>query len=166
MNGDNLINVADIVAINNIISRGDYLADADLNGDKQITSADVDIASTSVLNQRIPSSKYAVDLGLSVKWAMMNVGAVNPEDYGGYYAWAETTEKSAYSWSNYKYSDTSGSQFSKYCLSSYYGTVDGLSAVEAMDDAARVNMGKYWRIPTKAEEWMNCTLDVLGRKNG
>ena len=151
VNGDNLINVADIVAINNIISRGDYLADADLNGDKQITSADVDIASTSVLNQRIPSSKYAVDLGLSVKWAMMNVGAVNPEDYGGYYAWAETTEKSAYSWSNYKYSDTSGSQFSKYCLSSYYGTVDGLSAVEAMDDAARVNMGKYWRIPTKAE---------------
>ena len=33
----------------------------------------------------------AVDLGLSVKWANMNVGAINPEDYGDYFAWGETT---------------------------------------------------------------------------
>ena len=32
---------------------------------------------------------YAVDLGLSVKWASMNVGATSPEEYGNYYDWGE-----------------------------------------------------------------------------
>ena len=36
-----------------------------------------------------------VDLGLSVKWATNNVGADNPSDYGGYYAWGETRTKSS-----------------------------------------------------------------------
>ncbi|MCQ2130924.1 MAG: fimbrillin family protein [Bacteroidales bacterium] len=31
-----------------------------------------------------------VDLGLSVKWATMNVGATKPEEYGDYFAWGET----------------------------------------------------------------------------
>ena len=38
-----------------------------------------------------------VDLGLSVKWATMNVGATKPEDYGDYFAWGETTAKEDYS---------------------------------------------------------------------
>jgi hypothetical protein len=32
-----------------------------------------------------------VDLGLSVKWATCNVGAVSPASYGNYYAWGETS---------------------------------------------------------------------------
>ena len=42
-----------------------------------------------------------VDLGLSVKWAMQNVGASSPSDNGGYFAWGETRPKSSYTWSNY-----------------------------------------------------------------
>lgn len=38
----------------------------------------------------------AVDLGLSVKWASCNLGANNPWEYGNYYAWGETTPKTAY----------------------------------------------------------------------
>ncbi|MCQ2154155.1 MAG: fibronectin type III domain-containing protein, partial [Bacteroidales bacterium] len=34
----------------------------------------------------------AVDLGLSVCWATRNIGATNPEDYGGYYQWAGTQD--------------------------------------------------------------------------
>ncbi|WP_234367869.1 serine/threonine protein kinase [Parabacteroides pacaensis] len=34
-----------------------------------------------------------VDLGLSVKWAAYNVGASSPEEYGGYYGWADPTGK-------------------------------------------------------------------------
>ena len=34
-----------------------------------------------------PEAVQAVDLGLSVKWANMNVGATTPEDYGNHYAW-------------------------------------------------------------------------------
>ncbi len=42
-----------------------------------------------------------VDLGLSVKWAGWNVGATSPEQYGGYYAWGETEEKSIYNRDTY-----------------------------------------------------------------
>ena len=39
------------------------------------------------------NSHEAVDLGLSVKWATMNVGANAPEEYGDYFAWGETEPK-------------------------------------------------------------------------
>ena len=45
----------------------------------------------------------AVDLGLSVMWATCNLGANSPEEYGDYYAWGETEEKSDYSWDTYKW---------------------------------------------------------------
>ena len=38
-----------------------------------------------------------VDLGLSVKWATMNVGAYAPKDTGAYYAWGELEPKEVYS---------------------------------------------------------------------
>ncbi len=46
-----------------------------------------------------------VDLGLpsGILWAKYNVGATSPEEYGGYYAWGETEEKSSYTEENYKY---------------------------------------------------------------
>ena len=46
-----------------------------------------------------------IDLGLSVKWATCNVGAIKPEEYGDYYAWGETEPKDFYFWSTYKYCD-------------------------------------------------------------
>ena len=48
-----------------------------------------------------------VDLGLpsGILWAKYNVGATSPEEYGGYYAWGETEEKSSYSMSNYNLYD-------------------------------------------------------------
>ena len=105
----------------------------------------------------------AVDLGLSVKWANMNVGATNPEGYGNYYAWGETVTKATYDWSTYfdtkswsTYSDLkdSGCTFTKY---NNYG---GKTVLDPEDDAAHVNWGGSWRMPTKAE-WQelydNCT---------
>ena len=52
-----------------------------------------------------PSDKYWVDLGLpsGLQWATCNVGASSPEDYGDYFAWGETTPKSIYNWSTYRY---------------------------------------------------------------
>lgn len=35
-------------------------------------------------------AQEAVDLGLSVKWANMNIGASNIYDVGEYFAWGET----------------------------------------------------------------------------
>ena len=96
-------------------------------------------------------TKEAVDLGVSVKWATCNLGATKPEEYGNYYAWGETTTKSTYSWSTYKY----GSDYNaltKYCTDSDYGTVDNKTILEAADDAAAQNWGSNWRMPT-IDEW-------------
>ena len=40
---------------------------------------------------------------LGVKWAGWNIGANKPEDFGSYYAWGETEEKSVYEYKTYSY---------------------------------------------------------------
>src|SRR5574344_247193 len=83
----------------------------------------------------------AVDLGLSVKWASCNVGASSPEEYGGYYAWGETEEKSDYSWSTYKYCNGSSST----CIDI------GSNISGTQYDVAHVKLGGSWRMPTHEE---------------
>ena len=93
-----------------------------------------------------------VDLGLSVKWAICNVGANSPEDYGDYFAWGETEPKEVYDWSTYKYCNGSYDSLTKYNTSSSCGTtVDNKTQLELTDDAARANWGGRWRMPTEAE---------------
>ena len=98
-----------------------------------------------------------VDLGLpsGTKWATMNVGASSPSDYGNYYAWGETSPKSSYEWSNLKYRLSGNTEDNvkmyKYVTDSRYGTVDGKKKLELSDDAAYVNWGSGWRMPTYAE---------------
>ena len=92
-----------------------------------------------------------VDLGLSVKWATCNVGASKPEDYGDHFAWGETTTKSVYGWSTYNWCNGTSSTLTKYNTSNIYGTVDQKTKLELSDDAARVNWGGNWRMPTYDE---------------
>ena len=78
-----------------------------------------------------------VDLGLpsGTKWATCNVGATNPEDYGNYYAWGETTTGSTYT--------------------------GNPTTLPSSADAATANWGSGWRMPTKAEMVelnTNCTV--------
>ena len=65
-----------------------------------------------------------VDLGLpsGTLWATMNVGASSPEDYGDYFAWGETL-----------------------------GIVDNKKTLDPDDDAATINWGPSWRMPTEAQ---------------
>ncbi|MBR4963326.1 MAG: hypothetical protein IKY54_05430 [Muribaculaceae bacterium] len=125
-----------------------------------------------------------VDLGLpsGLKWAAYNVGATTPEEYGDYFAWGETSTKTTYNWSTYKYCNGSDYTMTKYSLDSYFGTVDNKTTLELTDDAARVNWGGKWRIPTIAEydelkSTSNCTwtwttqngvkgYKVTSKKNG
>ena len=93
--------------------------------------------------------KYeAVDLGLSVKWATCNVGAEKPEEYGDYFAWGEVKPKKKYNWSTYKYCRGIRETMTKYCN----GIVDNNTVLDPEDDAATVNWGGAWRMPTKAEQ--------------
>lgn len=103
-------------------------------------------------NNMVNGHEY-VDLGLSVKWATCNIGATTPEEYGDYFAWGETSPKSAYHWSTYTL--CKGSSYftmTKYCISSYNKTT-----LDLADDAAHANWGGSWRMPTKAEQDELCT---------
>ena len=102
-----------------------------------------------------PNGYEYVDLGLpsGLKWATMNVGATKPEEYGEYFAWGETEPKTDYSWSTYKFELGTGKNgpLSKYVTNSSYGTVDNKTVLDPEDDAANVNWGGSWRMPTAEE---------------
>ena len=99
----------------------------------------------------------AIDMGLpsGTKWAQYNVGAVNWEDCGGYYAWGETEEKSIYSWDTYEHCDGTGN--------SLHNIGDNIVGTEY--DVAHVRWGGDWRMPTDEdyqELFDNCTF-VFGK---
>ena len=87
----------------------------------------------------------AVDLGLSVKWANMNVGAKKSSDYGTYFAWGETRPKEFYSWKTYAWSKGDTQFLTKYSFA------DRKVQLAPSDDAARANLGGEWRMPTVDE---------------
>lgn len=99
----------------------------------------------------IIATSGAVDLGLSVKWSACNLGADSPEIIGSLYAWGETTTKSSYTWSNYKWCMGTEKTLIKYNTDSDYGIVDNILTLEPEDDAAYVNLGGKWRMPTSEE---------------
>ena len=95
----------------------------------------------------------AVDLGLpsGLLWANKNIGAKTEDDTGLYFQWGDTVgytlsqvgvdKQFADDWSDYK--------FGVYPDFTKYNSTDGLTTLEAADDAARVNMGSDWKIPTE-----------------
>ena len=112
-----------------------------------------------------------VDLGLSVKWATCNLGAKYTEDYGNYIAWGEIEPKTQYFWTTYKLCEGTSSTITKYCSRSDYGIVDNKTILEPEDDAATVNWGGAWRMPTNAEfselyEKCTCTWTTINGING
>ena len=113
-------------------------------------------AGTQASAQTAPANVQAVDLGLpsGLKWASCNVGATAPEDYGNYYAWGETETKADYSWATYMYANGAYNKLTKYCTNASYGDngfTDNKTTLDPEDDAAHVNWGGDWRMPTDAE---------------
>ena len=84
-----------------------------------------------------------VDLGLSVKWATCNVGASSPEQAGLYFALGETT--------GYTTEQVPGVR--AFTEDEYKaGPAASISTDLTLEqDAAHVNLGGNWRIPTRAE---------------
>ena len=83
-----------------------------------------------------PKEYEYVDLGLpsGLKWATHNIGATSPEEYGDYFAWGEVFTKDEY---------TEANSFT------YGKPMDDISGTEY--DAATINWGGDWRMPTKTE---------------
>ena len=105
-----------------------------------------------------------VDLGLSIKWATMNIGANTSEEEGYYFSWGEVEAKNYFSWGTYKYCNGSETSLTKYCSDTYYGIVDNKMVLDSNDDAASVNWGGDWRMPTidEIQELLTkCTWDRI-----
>ena len=95
-----------------------------------------------------------VDLGLpsGTLWATCNVGASSPEDYGNYIAWGEMSTKSTYDWSTYKWCNGSNTTLTKYCTKyGNNGFTDNKKELDPEDDAACVNWGSDWRMPSQEQ---------------
>lgn len=109
------------------------------------------------MNKNINNNGYDyVDLGLpsGTLWATCNVGASKPSDYGQYFQWGDTQgytsnqvgtgegqKKFAKDWSDYKWGVNPN--YSKY-------TTTG-ATLDLEDDAAHVNMGGSWHMPTPTQ---------------
>ena len=173
VNGDGKVDITDVtLLINSALSEdvtGINVENADMNGDGKINVTDVTLLIDVVRNQaEDPHEGDWVDLGLpsGTLWATCNVGANAPEEYGDYFAWGETEPKSVYSWSTYKWCNGTYNELTKYCTYSEYGDygydyfVDFKTELDPEDDAAYVNWGPSWRMPTEEqviEMSSNCT---------
>jgi hypothetical protein len=92
-----------------------------------------------------------VDLGLpsGILWAKWNVGASSPEEYGGYYAWGETEEKSIYTNDTYKYASV---EYCSECKGSYYKFENIGECISGTKyDVAHIKWGDGARMPTDDE---------------
>lgn len=122
----------------------------------------------AVLPDRTPPGVTKVDLGIYVGgaasgkkllWADRNIGATSETDYGLYFAWGDVIGRSgavssgttaadgySFSWTNTPYN-----YGSDVFAATKYNDTDGLTQLENCDDAAYMNWGGKWRMPTKAE---------------
>ena len=157
-NQDGSVNIADVTClINYLLSHNASAIDltvADCDQDGNINIADVTCLINRLLSGGWPEAAHEwVDLGLpsGTLWATCNIGADNPEDYGDYFAWGETEPKEQYDWTTYKWCNGSYNTLTKYCSNSDYGAngfVDNKKELDPEDDAAYVNWGPSWRMPT------------------
>lgn len=130
---------------------------------------------------KAPDAVEAVDLGLpsGLLWASMNIGAEQISDLGLYFAWGETVGypsdgSHSFEWGNYSLCDGDYDCMTRYCVDSTYGTVDNIITLQPADDAATVNWGSRWRMPTKEEmqelidncdsQWVRVNGTTFGRQ--
>ena len=115
-------------------------------GSCTITATAVDNGITATCNITVsPASLTAVDLGLpsGTKWANINMGANSITGTGDLYKWGETVpnpSSTPYKWGTNILAPTK------------YNSEDGLTTLENADDAAYVNLGSRWHIPSE-DDW-------------
>lgn len=133
---------------------------------------DLSVISTEYVDLGLPSG---------LKWAKCNLGAQTETEYGAYFAWGDTKgyatatdkgggtrrniedvfqwhdvdvnytvvqngQKNGFVWANTPYySGSSSTDYTKYT------PTDGKTVLDQEDDAAHVNMGGNWRMPTATE---------------
>ena len=113
------------------------------------------------MNNNDPANGFEyVDLGLpsGTLWAKCNVGASKPEESGLYFSWGDSygyTKAQVLSGEHEFYpADDKWNNGEPTCDASVmikYNTEDGKTVLDPEDDAAVVNMGGDWHMPTKEQ---------------
>lgn len=176
MDGDNKLTISDVTSLVDVLmnksakrytySAEDFIKENALTGTFTINGIEKKYEN-GVLDPY--NGHEYIDLGLSVKWATINVDAQTPTGIGGYFGWGETVRKGNCFWDSYKYCNGTSSFMTKYCTDASYGIVDCKRHLDATDDLASVKWGGNWRIPTaeEFEELMeNCYLVKTSNYNG
>ena len=109
-----------------------------------------------------------VDLGLSVKWSRLNIGASSAASYGSYYEWGATQEYNASKWNSS--GTTSAVAWSASTPWGYWNSDTDITP-SGGHDIARIKWGNPWRMPTKDElqeliDQCNWTWTVLDGNRG
>lgn len=144
------------------------------SGQVEITAKAGDIVATCVVMAIVivdefdgeENGHYWVDLGLpsGIKWATCNVGADNATQTGSWFAWGETFARESSDNPPYSLFDSATGKYTKYVTDSKYGDVDNRTFLEPQDDAAHVQWGGDWCMPTEAnvKELMdNCDHEFI-----
>ena len=145
------------------------------------------ISKSDVIQNDIPTLQVInfwsdkVDLGLpsGTWWCKYNLGADPTSNsctmwFGRYYAWGETQPKNSYRFLTYGLAlDGTWSKLTKYTTNNAYannGKSDGLTQLLSEDDAATVELGPHYTIPTKkqfeelleytTQEWVDRYKDI------
>ena len=114
------------------------------------------ITATSIDSQVNTSCSVSVgepkplELGLSVKWGGLNVGATSEEESGEYFSWGDLQSHSTY----HSYPWKSNNKLTKYCMdagSGLNGYVDNKPQLDPLDDIVHWRFGGKWRMPTAEE---------------
>ncbi len=141
--------------INNLTSGVTYYYKAFVANDKAENVGEIKTFKTLYQEYQ---GHYYVDLGLpsGIKWACYNMGALTEESTGDYYSWAEISPKTSFDMDNYKYmeevrSSTSGTVTTKEFVLTKYTSDDRLKQLDASDDAAHIQWGGQWRLPSQAD---------------
>lgn len=107
-----------------------------------------DAESHEYVNLELPSGN---------KWATMNIGATKATEKGSYFAWGEVAPKANYSWGTYEWG-SSATAVTK------YNSSDSKTTLDITDDAAAVNWGAKWVMPTE-DDWSellnNCYCEYV-----
>ena len=119
------------------------------------------------MNKEISNNGFDfVDLGLpsGTLWATKNIGADIPTDFGLYFQWGDTKgytvgqiglgdgqKKFSSDWSDYKWLRNDAFTNYRNAFVKYKNSGMVLDILDLEDDAANVNMGGSWHIPTPSQ---------------
>lgn len=141
-----------------------YSCDDD-DDNKQTTEEEVDWRETGK-----HENHDFVDLGLpsGTLWATEDLSV----DGSYFISWGETTPKTTYNVTTYKYAKGEDNTLTKYCNSTVAGDnsfTDNITELGLEDDACNVNWGGYWSTPSwneLQELYENCNWEMRQTESG